>query len=323
MSNVEVEVLTQPVMAQRIWQWRPGDGLWGMREKWDSGFMEAECKFKRHKAPHWNPEGFVNDPTLMLQMQLMGQILGSKSDAKPPKPPCLCGINAWKLTHLFSEAEMVWPVSSGPFADPFFFLLSQIPVLGIVELGGEVHEYDFGYRAQYGSLVEATVLTPLPIDPQSLTQLEDQYQASFRVMPYPEWRQEWEATYGRDRETKEKDQDPSAATAGITIPGGTSVSIPPGAFITHNTIQGVSFSGQGITLAGARAGASQVRVRNRWQEWMWRNTLTYGDLAMGVAVVVALLMLLSMATDALGWTTTLELSGYEWEPTYDLTNPFD
>lgn len=179
------EIVPQTVMAQRLWRWTPDYGLEGMRKVWTSGFMEADCH-RGHESPFWNPDAH-----------------GSY---------CLCGVNAYKLTHLFDPGDLRWAQGMElEYRDMFQpTQVDALPVLGIVELGGNVHEYEFGYRAQYARITEGTILTSLPIDRQLLTDLEDRYDAPFRVQAYDEWKEEWEATYGRDRETEEADQGSEA-----------------------------------------------------------------------------------------------------------------
>ncbi len=241
----EPEVVAQTVMAQRLWRWTPDYGLEGMRKVWTSGFMEADCH-RGHESPFWNPDGH-NSYFEWPHTSNTNELLTSE-------PPCLCGVNAYKLTHLFDPGDLRW--AQGMEYQNIFqpTQVDALPVLGIVELGGNVHEYEYGYRAQYARITEGTVLTSLPIDSRLLTDLEDRYEAPFRVQAYDEWKEEWEATYGRDRETEETDQGsetgeetgPSYATGGaVQSTGHLTVSFNTTAFTqavqqarqaTHHTV---------------------------------------------------------------------------------------
>lgn len=204
----EPEWVAQTVMGQRLWRWIPGDGLHGMVCKWESGFMQAECTKGKHDAPYWT-ESVVPPETSDPYIQTWHSLIYDQ-------PLCLCGVNAWKLTHLFDEMDLGW--AQGLDFGTLAFqpeVVEALPVLGIMELGGEVHEYEKGYRAEYGLIVEGTVLTSLPVDESALSELETTYDAPFRVRTYDDWKTEWEATYGRDRETAKKDQ--SAETGTTTI----------------------------------------------------------------------------------------------------------
>ena len=172
----------EPIVAQRLWRLALNEHTadWMLRGRadvyWETGEMSALCNQAAHPAPHW-----------------------SATHA------CYCGINAYKLTTYPDDLQ--WAAAEG-------LTYNELGVVGIVELGGEIHEYEMGYRAEHALMLEATVLTPWPMGEWFLEELAERYQCPFRAISLEEWRTEWEVTYGRDRETSEKDQGTKAGAPG-------------------------------------------------------------------------------------------------------------
>jgi hypothetical protein len=190
-------VFAEPVRAHRYWFLDTKKmHLFGMNgNAWDTGFLEARCLTWQHPAPHWvGPSSDDNERLFWLSLGAAGVMPGE----------CMCGVNAYKLTT---------PVET----DPSTMGKGKILVHGLVDLGGRVHEYERGYRAQYGLMVEAMILSQVPFGSNFSGYLEAKYECPFRVMTPADWKTEWEATYGRDRETVEEDQN-TQATAGAGAP---------------------------------------------------------------------------------------------------------
>lgn len=176
----EVVELAMPVTGHRVW----GLDVKGMRLTsayggWDSGLMEAVC----------HADGSHEAPHWPEQ--------GS--------PSCMCGINAYKLRKPLTALHTAKDGSPG--------------VAGIVDLGGRVYEYEDGYRAQYGRLMEATIITPTPYGGRFLSYLSEKYEAPFRAMSWFDYQNEWSVTHGRDRETIAEDQDTEAGAPSGTPAG--------------------------------------------------------------------------------------------------------
>lgn len=178
------EVYAEPIRAHRFWFLNPDKmELRGMNGfLWESGLMEARCAVHNHESPYWPSEDWSDHQSIF-----------SKSTYPEIMPVCYCGVNAYKLTTPIPQTY-----EPGP---------TEILVHGIVDLGGNVHEYELGYRAQYGLIREAMILSDIPFGFRFTNYLEQKYEAPFRVMLAREWLEEWEATYGRDRESDEENSD--------------------------------------------------------------------------------------------------------------------
>lgn len=284
----------ETVMAHRVWRWTANDGLAGPSGvSWKTSRMRAVCASHSHPAPNgWAPN-------------------------KMPWP-CWCGVNAFKLTEFFDLNELQHAVGKN---EPGF--TDCLPVVGVVELGGIVDEYERGYRAEYGQIQELTVLTSLPVD---LTGLREQYDVPVRAMSYEDWRKEWEITYGQDRErgdreSGETDQNPQTGTPAFPP--------PPFPAFTGSTITGTfTYSGtstNGPLWTNAQLNRLMTAVRttpepSRWHKikWWWREDGGF-LIPLGLAVLFLVFLLSTLATDALGWTTWWESAGYKLEQSYNLT----
>jgi hypothetical protein len=185
-------VFAEPVRGHRYWFLDTKKmHLFGMNGyAWDTGFMEARCT-NGHESPHWS--------SLEETSASIGGLLYWPLGAGE----CMCGVNAYKLTTPVETATM----DQG-----------KIHVHGLVDLGGRVHEYERGYRAQYGLMVEGMILTHIPFGSNFTGYLEAKYECPFKVMTPADWKVEWEATYGRDRETVEEDQNTQATPRAFTFP---------------------------------------------------------------------------------------------------------
>lgn len=280
------DVLAQPVIGHRVWAWTPGEGLRGMRGVWESGLLEAECG-SGHDAPHWT------DPSIYERFE--NPIFYYSNPAV-----CLCGVNAYKTHVPLKKGLWDWAGSEG-----------RLPVIGTVELGGNVHEYTKGYRAQYGMIVEGTVITSFPIS--DVSELEEKYDAPFRVMSYEDYYEEWEATYGRDRETVEEDSD--AETGAFSFGG----AVPSGRTVTFTVSGNTAFyapraSSSLIATATSAYPPDDRRIRKNW--YGNREVRIFGkwfelfDLFMfsmvGLVALPLLLVLVGAVTDTVGWTTVFE-----------------
>ena len=192
-------VLAEPVIGHRYWTLDIDrmqlNGMAG--NPWLTGEMEAVCNKGRHDAPDWTATALSEaDLERLLGVPLPVWI----DPAKGYGDWCMCGINAYKLTHPVDFHEtMVKPESIA------------VGVHGVVELGGRVVEYERGYRAQYGLIREATLITRQQFGGRFLGYLEDKYECPFRTLTASEWRKEWEATYGRDWGTEKEDRDAETA----------------------------------------------------------------------------------------------------------------
>ena len=190
--TVEDVVFAEPVRAHRYWHLDiPAMRLNGMAgHAWDTGMLEAVCTTFPHESPRWpDPE---NENSRLLTA------LAGASEGQ-----CLCGVNAYKLTH---------PIDA-TYGQQFNDDGKNSPMVhGIVDLGGRVHEYDRGYRAQYGLIIEATILTRIPYGTNFTSYLADKYECPVRVLSPSDWKTEWEATYGRDRETETENTDTKTST---------------------------------------------------------------------------------------------------------------
>lgn len=252
----EIEESPQTIMGHRTWRWVPGEGLYGKVKRWKSGFMEAKCP-QKHDAPHWPEVPGAFDPAMVAVYQMAGLDAG-----------CLCGINAYKQTHLLSGGSFGW----APPGDHRFD--ESLPVIGVVELGGEVHEYSEGYRAQYGQIVNATIITSLPIDKSALQDLEDQYDAPFRTLTYDEWEYEWEATHGRDRKAEAEDQGPQTGATTQSAKNTSTFNAGAGAVNTFTASQAASIGKSAWSKHDKLMAVWLSSIpRSRWQQWKdsWRT----------------------------------------------------
>lgn len=232
---------TDPIVAQRLWRLalREYTADWQLRGRadvyWEAGEMSARCNVSKHPAPHW-------------------------ANRHAPDT-CYCGINAYKLTTFPDDLQ--WAARDG-------LGVNELGVVGIVELGGEIHEYARGYRAQHALMLEATVLTPWPIGEWFLEELAERYQCSFRAIPLEEWRTEWEVTYGRDRETSEKDQGTQAGAPGATT--------NPGPFTTITGSHSHSVTGPaGASSVNTFARHGKTAYQTALLDWMFNAGIVAGD----------------------------------------------
>jgi hypothetical protein len=184
----EPEETPSTFMAYRMWRWTPDDGLTGMVAPWKTSFFRATC-VHGHVAPY-------------------------KLSKEWGLGACRCGINAYKLTHPLDLHDMLWATGTEKLLNDKDYIIDCLPVVGIVELGGIVDEYDRGYRAEYGQIQELTVLSKLPVD---VSVLEEQYEVPVRCMSHEDWMREWELTYGSDRETSKKVEGSEAGTTSGTF----------------------------------------------------------------------------------------------------------
>lgn len=210
--------VAEPIIGHRGWVLDiPKMELGSAMGPWVAGFKKAECL--QPFSPHLSP-----------------------SD------DCNCGINVYKLWVPLSPSAFgggcPCPMCS-VWSTPHREVAPNVPVFGIIDLGGKINEFDEGYRAEYGRLAEATIIDRVPWGRRFTGYLEEKYEAPFRVMTYAEYREEWEATHGRDREEETDDPSTQAAPpfgsyhgsglAGITI-AGSRLTFPPGTFTISGSI---------------------------------------------------------------------------------------
>jgi hypothetical protein len=210
-TGAGVDVEAEPIVAQRLWRLMLNDhGAWVLtgqyQQEWETAAYTASC----NKQP-----GFIYD----------SRPSHAAPDFSSSSNPCLCGVNAYKLT-TFPDSFR-WAMSAQDNED------DGIGVVGIVELGGRVVEYERGYRAEHALIMELTLLTRLPLDPALLEELTLRYDCPVRQLSYTDWKEEWEVTYGRDRETETTDR-------------GTQAGAPTSTKQTHGTVSVAGF-GTGIT----------------------------------------------------------------------------
>lgn len=286
--SMEAVEQSETVMAHRLWRWTASDGLIGPSGMpWRKSFMRAVCLSYDHIAPHgWESPASTSDFTgFKTGRSLINKWLY----------PCWCGVNAFKLTEPFELGDIAYTPG-------------DLPVLGVVELGGIVDEYDRGYRAEYGQIQELTVLTGLPVD---VSPLEEKYDVPVRTMSFEDWRKEWEITYGQDRAESGGDRKSD------TEDSDTETGAPP---FHSSTWTGTIPAGSTITTTGTRPPAltplayqrimAAIRTvpPTRWQrfkheiKWWWGSswldkvTLAYVAACLVLAVIGIFALIRSAVT---------------------------
>ncbi len=257
--TVEDVVFAEPVRGHRYWHLDiPAMRLNGMAgHAWDTGMLEAVCTTFPHESPRW-PE--PENETSRLLTALAGASEGQ----------CLCGVNAYKLTHPIDATYGQQFNDDGEM------------VHGIVDLGGRVHEYDRGYRAQYGLIIEATILTRIPYGTNFTNYLADKYECPVRVLSPADWKTEWEATYGRDRETETENTDTKTSTGTPSNPNPFGVSVTGTNFPPQGSGPGsVSVSGPrrggGLDLTKPKLTAEAHAVTNSLGKTRYQPALSDGS----------------------------------------------
>lgn len=240
----------EPVTGHRSWRLNPKSmTLEAAYGSWTTGLLEARCHKYNHEAPHW-PEPVPD----MGSSRYLPHAWEYKDELQ-----CMCGINAYKLHMPLDQWRMTTDEDDEPSLD--------LQVVGIVDLGGIVHEYEHGYRGQYGRIMEAVVVSHVPYGSRFLGYLSDKYEAPFRVMSWSEYTKEWEATHGRDWETEEEDQDAEAGAE------------------EEDDAYSIALTGSGLTVSGnsisgylyTKPTATAKQVTNALGQIRWQPALSDGQ----------------------------------------------
>lgn len=279
-------MVAEPVTAHRTWRYDIEAGrLRSQFGVWDSAFLEARCFQYDHESPHLGP---VPDEFMSLSLALSGL-------RSPYRDGCLCGINAYKLGYPLN-------VSYGRAVDEKE--KAVLTAVGIVDLGGAVHEYENGYRAQYGRIMELTLLSRDSIGGRIIHYIERNYEVPVRVMTVAEYRYEWEATYGRDWKAAQEDQrsetgtPPAVSSHTHTFAGSGALSrAGAGTGAPKDIRMGLTVGEVGIQASIEDLLYPQIAVtkrRDRRRLLRWFTRAAYIGAAATVVVYVAVMVLLGL-----------------------------